>query len=258
MTGVTSAKKRHIIFHMSHWNKLLSQWSVYTPPLTPHPEDISFYKEIIGAGGKGLLLGVTKELRHISADLTCIDNNIDMIKDLEGALPAFHADWLEMPFENETFDFVIGDGVLTCLAIAQYPHFFSEIRRVLKTGGSFAFRAFTTPEEKESTEDVFKTPGANFHAFKWRIAQSFPTPDASVKDILAAVGKYAPDRSKLPFAPELVNTINIYENSKVSYSFPTLPHLRSFFGLDWDEKSLKTGTYDLAERCPVIGLQKRA
>jgi len=237
---------------MSHWKKHAAQWTRINSPLRPCAEDVALFAQAAGTG-KGLLLGVTPELRKISPDMTAIDSDLGMIQNTQCDIAVAHADWLDMPFEDHTFDFVIGDGHLTNLLWPRdYKLLRAELARVLKPEGRIVFRAFLAPDVQETVEEVLANPGDNFHAFKWRFAQALllgGDPNIPVAGIHMAFERFVPDRSVLPFPIEDINTIDVYKNATALYSFPTRAQLKEIFG---EEVSFTTGSYTLAERCPVI------
>ena len=215
--------------------------------------------------GRGLLLGVTPELARLTADIVAIDNNFGMISVIWPGGPVVQADWLCLPFRQNSFDFVIGDGSLTMLSYPEgYIKFFAQIKTALKPSARAVFRAFVTPETAELRQSVMDAAFAgkigNFHAFKWRLAMALvaerKTPDIAVSDIYNAFQKEVPDRQKLVQATgwpkQDIDTIDVYRDSAAVYSFPTLSQLRQVVTAGWREQPLVHGSYELAERCPVL------
>ena len=82
-------------------------------------------------------------------------------------------------------------------------------------------------------------------------------PDIAVVDILAAFDRTFPDRAALVEAtrwhPGAVATIDVYAGSREVYSFPTATQLLDAVPPGWGEpRFVASGTYELAERCPLL------
>jgi len=210
---------------------MAERWSEWGAPLRPTEEDVELFRKAIGPAKKVLLLGVTPELQCLST--ISIDNNTTAIK-IHGA-NAIVGDWEDLPFANESFDAVIGDGSFNIFEGNAYK-FFRGIRRVCKKGGCLVLRVFVSPEEKELLDYVFETwDRTNFHAFKWRVAQSLSNPYVPVSDIYHKIK---------PFWEH--PTLDVYENSNAVYFFPKLSDITSWSNIDTPT------SYELADRCPIL------
>jgi len=146
---------------------------------------------------RALILGVTPELYSLdwpSGSTVCaVDQSSEMI----GAIwpgpseHAFNANWLDLPFEDETFDCVVCDGGLHLLS---YPNgqmqLSDSIARVLKPGGQLVFRLFSLPEVPETPTTVMAAVRAgeipNTNVFKLRLGMSLQE-DSSAGVILGDV-----------------------------------------------------------------------
>ncbi len=208
--------------------------------------------------GQCLLLGVTPEFYSLSDDLIAIDNNASMIKAVwpgnNNGKNVVQGDWVHLPFRAGAFDAVIGDGSLT-------------LKRVLKNPGKLLLRLFATPEEGETCSAVCREALegkiGNFHAFKWRLAMALVAesgdPNVRVKDIYKTFNRFYPDKEKLAkqtsWKPQDIADIEDYKESSSIYSFPQLSHVRLTFQPYFKEIGILNGTYELAERCPVLILE---
>lgn len=255
-----------------HWQTFAARWSRLESPLRPGPEDVANYRSALGEmPGRCLLLGVTPELSDLSAHLTALDNSADMIRALWPAnRKAVLGDWLDMPFEDAAFDHVIGDGCPVLLDHAlQHARFFSEAARVLKPGGKLLLRAFVGPEQPETPEQVCNDALAGrmrgFHAFKWRLSMSVAStaPDYTfpIADTLRTFDRLLPNRAELAVATGWalrdIETIDFYRGSTAHYSYPPLSALRGIIPPELREADVVVGHYELAERCPLLVLERR-
>ena len=253
-----------------HWNKFAQQWNKLSSPMRPCAEDVEIMRRKLGSDpGRTLLLGVTPELAGHSNNLIALDNNAAMISALwSGDEEGHHAvlgDWLDMPFESQYFDTVIGDGSTVLLSYSnQYEQMFRQIGRVIKPGGKVSIRFFLRPAKGETCEQVCNEALSGrikrFHAFKWRLSMAVAaeggSPDMNVSDTFAAFTRLLPDRNRLAeatgWAMEEIATIDLYHGSAARYSYPTLSELRQKIPPEFVEDSIECGTYELAECCPTM------
>lgn len=255
-----------------HWQTFASRWNRLGSPMRPCTEDIEHFRAALGESpGSCLLLGVTPELASLSANLTAIDNSPDMIRALWPQDSAsILGDWLDMPFEDNAFDNIFGDGCPVLLAFPkQHERFFTEISRILRPGGKLILRAFVCADEVETPEQVCKEAALGriqgFHAFKWRLSMAISslTPDFTfpVSESLRIFDQHFPDRQRLAeatgWALQDIATLDLYRDSAARYSYPTLSRLRSTIPSELIETDLRYGQYELAERCPMLVLERR-
>ena len=253
-----------------HWNKFAQQWNKLSSPMRPCAEDVEIMRRNLGSDpGRTLLLGVTPELAEHSKNLIALDNNAAMIEalwsdDKEGH-HAVLGDWLDMPFEPQYFDTVIGDGSTVLLSYpTQYEQLFEQISRVIKPGGRVSIRFFLRPENGETCAIVCNEALSGrikgFHAFKWRLSMAVAAeggqPDINVADTFAAFDRLLPDRKQLAEATgwsmEEITTIDLYRGSEARYSYPALSELRQKIPPAFVEESIECGTYELAECCSTM------
>lgn len=255
----------------NHWADFARQWNRLGSPLRPCAEDVANIRRGMGsAPGRCLLLGVTPELADISPRLIAVDNCAAMI----GALwnpgrEVVLGDWLNLPFAEESFDTIIGDGCLTLLAHpGQHDCFFQQLDRILVPGGKALIRLFCGPQQAERRDFVCAEAAAgkikSFHAFKWRlsmaIAADAPDRNLCVAETCATFDRLIPDRTALAavtgWTTDEIETIDLYRNSEARYSFATLEQVRGTIPPTLRETGLLQGAYELAERCPVLMLSK--
>jgi SAM-dependent methyltransferase len=246
-----------------------------TTPLRPTPEDVEgFGRAIAEHRDRVLLLGVTPELANLGAWTVGIDKNSAMAAHLwpgnSARRQALSSDWLALPFARRTFSAVIGDGSLSALPYPEnYRRLFGQLAEVLRPGGRVALRLYKAPDESESLTAVFAAVRAggirNFHVFKWRLAMALVAaagdPNLRVVEILAHFEQEFPDRPNLaamtgwPMAQ--IDTIDVYRGSPEVYSFATFEQIRQTLPASFtNPRLIATGSYELAERCPLLVLDR--
>ncbi|GAB7128656.1 class I SAM-dependent methyltransferase [Silvimonas sp. JCM 19000] len=259
-----------------HWREHAAQWQQIAAPLRPGPEDIALMRtglDVDPAANRGLLLGMTQELWGLG-DMTGVDRDPAMVQRRRAQAGSngqeVQADWRDLPFSPARFDFAVGDGALNNVDYSdEYRLVLSQLTRVLRPRGRVALRVFVRPEAAESMRDVFTAARAgaigSFHAFKWRLAMALCSAQGdaniAVADIHHYFAEHAPDRDELAaragWPRPVLDTIDVYAQSTLVYSFPTLAEVRACYDQGWQEISVAHGQYELAERCPVLVLQKR-
>jgi SAM-dependent methyltransferase len=255
------------------WDDLARRWNKLTPPLRPCDQDLDFMKQSLqSVVGQCLLLGVTPELCCLSDKLVAIDNNESMIRAVwqgnHNGQRVIKGDWLQLPFEENTFDAVIGDGSLTLLEYPlSYELLFKQVKKVLKKGGKLLLRIFATPDKGETCSAVCREALEgkirNIHVFKWRLAMALVSesgnPNVKVRDIYIAFNRFFPDKEHLAkqtsWDPQNIADFEDYRDSSSIYSFPRLSDVRLKYQQHFREIGLRNGTYELAQRCPVLTLE---
>ncbi len=258
-----------------HWKDYQARWHLLEAPLRPNQEVVDAITLAVGGETSNvLLLGVTPELVEAFEHLTAVDKSEEMIGALwqpsKSTQTVREANWLNMNDAFGPYSAVVGDG---CINALQSADEIERLMRVLKArlldGGRFVCRVFERPDEPITDEDLLlsidSAAHGNFHAFKWQIAMSLAEQSgASVRavDILASFNRLFPDRDRIAektgWSLEVINTIDVYEQSSMSLCFPNRQEFEQHFALGFDEfEWLASGTYDLAERCPIV-LAKRA
>lgn len=260
----------------SHWSEYHRRWAQLGPPLRPNHEVVAAVRQAIAAGSEPvLLLGVTPELAAAATRVEAIDRNEAMIAQIwpgdTETRRASLGDWLDLRFPAGHFAAAIGDGSLNALPYPEaYRRLFENLARVVRAGGRCALRVFVTPDPCEPLEAVHDAVLAgeigSFHAFKWRLAMALVAPggdpNIAVADILEGFNRMFPDRALVAraagWATDEIDTIDVYRNSAEVYSFPTMTQIRAavpaaFINL----RQVSSGTYELAERCPLVIMDVR-
>jgi SAM-dependent methyltransferase len=257
-------------------------------PLRPCPEDVRIIEEMLaaepevfGATAKkrAWLLGVTPEIATLhwpqAVELLAVERIQAMI---DAVWPgdtdnrrAICADWLDVPFPDQSVDLAIGDGCLTAVGFPdQLSRLLASLHRCLRRDGYLMLRLFCRPDAAEMPEAVIAAlrSGAigSFHAFKWRLAMAVQgmadAPDVAVDEVWRVWHAARIDMRVLAEArgwpPEQVGTIEFYQGSAARYNFmrydQTIRHLQQ---AGFDLVATRIGHYELAERCPHVLLRKR-
>lgn len=138
------------------WDNAVTHWDFFGSPGRPSKNDIEIYKSIIEKTSpkKVLVLGSTPEIRDLLQDFGCKVYCIDINKYmLYGMRKYMHStnfddetlvndDWLNMPFEDKSFDLVIGDLAIANLEYKNQEDFLKEINHVLKDDCRFITKIF--------------------------------------------------------------------------------------------------------------------
>lgn len=261
----------------SHWSAYRARWARLGPPLRPHADVVpAVAAQLERHRGPTLLLGVTPELASIAPDVTAVDRSEAMIAGVwpgDGpARRAVRADWLDLPFAPASFAAAVGDGSLSAVPWPDAHRRIGDgLARVLAPGGRAVFRVFRRPDRGESVgavqDDALRGRIGSFHAYKWRLAMAVVAerghPNLAVRDLLAAFESSCPDRAELAaragWDPRDIEMIDAYRDSDEVYSFASSDELLAaasdalvpagFFA---------SGSYELAERCPLFVLDRRA
>ena len=260
----------------SHWARLYRHALRVGPPLFVNDEIVAAYRRAINGGGsRWLLLGVTPALAAIGPAVTAVDRNAAVLRALwPGDTPnrsAICADWREMAFAPGAFDMCVGDGSLNALpSLADIALVLRKLAGFLETGGRIAIRTFLAPEVAETAETVFRNSLTgqivSFAAFKWRLMMAMTSersePSIAVADALATFNDMVTDRSAFAldtgFAREDIDIIDTYEGSHETYCFPTASQLLATIPSSLRFNSfVDSGTYELAERCPIAIIDVR-
>jgi hypothetical protein len=258
-----------------HWHTYHTRWAGLRAPLRPTSETV---EKIVGLVGKRdrriLLLGVTPELAEAFTTVVAIDKSAAMIENIwPGNTPskiASEGDWLALDASLGSFSAIIGDG--SCNAVT-YPvalrRLLEQVCDHLERHGRFACRIYERPDIIPPISSIVaeaRQPAArNFHAFKWLLAMHIAEdtePSVPVELILNTFNEHFPDRDRLaeqsgwPRAD--IDTIDAYRNSPAVYCFPNRTEILAMIprGLV-DEHFHPSGTYDLAECCPIFSCDRR-
>ncbi|MDO8788355.1 MAG: class I SAM-dependent methyltransferase [Sulfuritalea sp.] len=272
----------------THWRDFARQFGLLGSPLRPCAEDVSILEEMLAtetdlfgavAKQRAWLLGVTPEIAEAhwpqEVELVAVERVPAMI---DAAWPgdtdrrqAMCGNWLHAPFPDESFDLVIGDG---CLTVIDFPdglsRLLASVHRCLRCDGYLMLRLFCRPDIAETPDVVLAALHSggigSFHAFKWRLAMAVQgiadAPDVAVDAVWQEWNAARIDARELAeergWLPAQVGTIEFYRGSPARYNFmrfdDTIRHLHR---AGFDLVATRTGSYELAERCPHVLLRKR-
>jgi len=256
----------------TYWQGFAKRWSRLGSPLRPCPEDVENFKAALGTKpSRCLLLGVTPELADLSPSITAIDNSADMIAALwPSDKVSILGDWLAMPFPASSFDTIIGDGCLVLLSEpTQHQRFFEQVSNVMTSEGRLLLRIFINPEQGEARETVCNDALAgkmkSFHAFKWRLSMAIASENLDhtlhVAETASTFDRLISNRAQLStttgWSHDDIDTIDFYRDSQAQYCYPTLAQVRKAIPDSLKEVDVIYGTYELAERCPILVLESR-
>ena len=259
----------------SGWRNFAGVYGRLRPPLRPSPSDVATFSRSISHQGKRILLfGVTPELSVLGSELTAVDNSPAMLDQVwpgdRTSRRAVLGDWTHLPFEDASFDSVIGDGSLNS-APESVDEVLAELKRVLAPGGLAAFRLFCAPEKPETlgsiADEVARGWPGNLHALKWRIAMSVaasrPRAIVPVQEILAEFNRMFPDRDRLAagtgWPADDIATLDAYVGADHSLGFPTLSSMLEVIEHHFTKVSVVPSSgYPLAELCPTVICGERA
>ncbi|MGE0327413.1 MAG: hypothetical protein AB7S68_34195, partial [Polyangiaceae bacterium] len=264
-----------------HWQAYHSRWSRLRPPLRPAPVVVAALSAELATFPAAreperacLLLGVTPELATLHTPLVAVDRNQAMIDALwvgdDAERRAVRANWTELDSSIGRLGCAVGDGSLNVMA---YPHpqiqVLKRLRALIPEHGGVALRCFVrTPAETltpaESLQEVVETPelSASFHGFKWRLAMAVCNERGSTLQVATLWAKFQAEfsnrealASRTGWSLEDIQTIDVYANSAETYAFPTR---EEFLGLasasGWSGRFRDLGSYELADRCPLLVL----
>ncbi len=253
------------------WGVFHQHFPTLKPPLAVSPDVVAVVRHAIADHKtRGLLLGVTPALSELCDRTTAVDWSGAMIARVwpgdTSARQAVEADWRAMPVTEPSFTAVVGDGSFNCLTYPDdYARVFAELARVLLPGGRLAVRFFTTPDPGEALADIRHAALAGeviaIDALKWRLgmAVAASTGDANVPRgaIHAAFEEGFPDREALLAATGWqandLTAIDWYKGVTDTISFPTGREILSAAPASFENpRFLSSGSYELAERCPVL------
>ncbi len=240
------------------------------PPLAPNEEVVAAIASSIAAHNVHvLILGMTPSLLPAVRTAIVLEKDEKMIAEVwpgdTATVKATLGDWFSIPALTQRFTAVVGDGSLSFIGLDDYPALFAQLAKVLTPGARLAIRIYETPAAGETLADVrnraLAGEIAGFHAFKWHLAMALVTeekcPALPVAQIHTAFEELFPDRTTLSRATgwslENIAEIDAYRNSSTIYHFPTRQEIlaawpKAFARLQF----IPSGTYELAERCPIL------
>ncbi|MEI9405493.1 class I SAM-dependent methyltransferase [Mesorhizobium argentiipisi] len=257
-----------------HWNAIRKHWQLLGSPLRPPAQVVEAYeRELELSQSHVVMFGVTPELTGLGATMTAVDESPDMIAGIwpgdTDTRKAVQGDWFDLPFPGASVDALIGDGCLSVIGAADLRRaLFASIARALKSDGRAGIRLYACPETRDEPQQVRALALAGgvstFHELKWRVAMTAmggaPDYTIPVTGILEHFDRMFPDREELSartgWELPVIGTIEVYRNSSVVYSFaPTAALIKEAVAFFDDVRLASTGTYGLAECCPLLVLR---
>lgn len=216
-----------------------------------------------------LLLGVTPELAEICDYLLAVDRSPMMIAKLwQGNSPTrnvLQADWLSMELSHQRFSAAIGDGSFNSVSFPEgHVRLYQQLRKFVRHGGQLAFRVYLTPDAGETIADLVKlstnAAECSFQVFKWRLMMAMVAetgnPNVQIHNVWLRFQQLFPDRARVSretgWTIHDIDSIDIYRGSSEVYNFPTQAQFLDVIPPDFEHRLQPIGTYELAERCPVL------
>ena len=216
-----------------------------------------------------LLLGITRALSHLGADLTAVDLSETQIERMwPGDGPdrrAILGDWRTMERPHTPFTAAIGDGALSTLDWpGEYRNVLERVANSLAPGGIVVIRCFIAPDEPETLEqiadDVLTGRETNVNATRWRVAIAAADANGSIfaRDLAATWRRIFPS---LPELAELTGwslegmelILGSFERASLRYSFVTRAAvLETLPGSLAGARFVSSGDYPLSARCPFL------
>ena len=266
----------------SHWNKHAQHWRYVKAPLRPCAEDMGLFQQTLSecfptrTALDALMLGVTPELAanrwNPTLNLVAVDNTLAMIQSVWPSNDAHRTvtcgNWLRLPVGDGRMNVAMIDGGLPAISFPDaHRRLAMELHRILKPGGLFMARIFARPDLTESVEDVFTAARGgqigNFHVFKFRMAMALqgedPATGVRLDDVWRSVSARFDQRAlaELTGWPiEEIGTIDAYRGSQASYHFPSVAEMIDVLAGAFECVDRKRGTYELAERCPILAFRR--
>lgn len=234
-----------------HWRDIAALWSRFGPPLRPVAEDVGLLTRHLPPGpARVLVLGVTPELLGFPWDpgspVVSVDRSPEVAEALAPGRRVVVADWLRMPFEDASFDFVVGDGCNPSLGSREALHeWLTEIARVLAPGGRFAHRYFVRPFSPGLERDCLGPAG--FHAIKIRLAAFIASSNQGVVRLGDVYDAFPANLGR--WTKDELSTLEPYRGSDVRYYLPTEDQIRH---PDLVRVAADCPSYGLGHMFPVV------
>jgi SAM-dependent methyltransferase len=259
----------------SHWDSIYNDRPLQEPQSTRFAEiSAGIKRQIAGIDGRLLLLSTNPTLSSLGSNVTAVDRNPSVVRHRwpgnTADRRAIVADWLRLPFADGSFSASVGDGSINVLEFRDVSLFYQNIGRVMLHGGKFVCRVYLTPDIGETIPEVAIAPWQgkirSFVYFKFRLGMAIAAtrahPNVPVQSIYETFVANFPDRDRLAAAigqdRSEIDKIDQYKNSSEVYNFPTrqqvLSTIPSIFA---NAHFVQVGTYELAERCPLLVMERR-
>jgi len=177
------------------WNTQIELIKAMGPPLRPHYSDIRCMRTMLleriaswpgPARIKVLVLGVTQEIVGMDwprgTEVTAVDRSEGMIEafwpgDIPKQRRLVRADWMALPFEPDTFHFVLGDNVFNAL---DYPRGYRELAdalgKITRPEGLCIVRVLCQAQPREDGREIVEEYQAgrltDYQEFRFRMMTS--------------------------------------------------------------------------------------
>lgn len=232
----------------SHWDSYIG-WDLVGAPLRPTRSVIQRYAELVEGQNSLGLLGCTPELLDLRVPtIVAMDNSEARAATWPCAVMV--DDWRHPRDLFGPFDSIIGDGSFTCL---QFPDEWEMVLRNCRAN-QVIIRVFENYESARQDEPVLHFPYPNFHCLKLDIAMLLAKNNnghVPVRLIWEWFNHYIPRESlhhSTGWPVEVINIIDVYQNSPDVYAFPTQAMIQRAFPT---AKRLHMFGYPFAEYCPI-------
>lgn len=169
------------------WITFAKNWRKLTTPGRPSPDETRLFGEGMNKGldaspgpHRILIHGSTPELRDLAcsanAEVITLDINPDMTRAMTELMRApnprernFYGNWLDAPFDDASFDAIIGDFTVGNLPFADHKKFYEETARLLKHTGRYVERIWCyekdgKPLSLEELEGILAPMPVDFRA----------------------------------------------------------------------------------------------
>lgn len=253
----------------SHFHNLSNRWEALDLPLRPRAPVPDLLKALIPQGAKRMLiLGVTPDFAELAPDITALDTSEIMIAQVwpgdNDSRRAVLGDWRAMPFEDEAFDIVVGDGALTLLSFPNgVDDVLAEVRRVTRKDGVAIVRTFIAPNAELSDTEmkayINSLKGHSIDALRWRFAvqavHAAPTPNIVSHDAWQAFNRLYPDPSELMaqngWTAQDLQRVELYRDGAMALNFPTKRQLEQVILNHFSHLAFEpSGDYPMSDLCP--------
>lgn len=250
------------------------RWALVGSPLRPHVSDVAIFADELSSERETLLLGVTSEIGQMPLRGIAVDINPSMIEHIwphPKNWQVMLGDWKALPLQAQSVDQIIGDASFSA---SRFPQdvlaILGEMERVLRKDGKALMRVFVQPEEADSRDLIQKQAWAgeikSFNVLKWRVAMlhghELGEVNAPAPGVLQLFNALFPERLALcehcGWAAEVLETVDVYADSAMSFSFPTLPQLLKLISGYSKSVRVRYGNYELNERCPILIMEQFA
>lgn len=237
--------------------------------MRPHPDVVAAIRSEIPLTKPILLLGVTPELAGLCTHLLAVDRSEMMIGKLwpgnSEHKKVLQDDWLTMELPHHSFAAAIGDGSLNAVSYPQgHVRIYEQLRKFVEPGGQLVFRVYLTPDTAETLADLVHLcstkANCSFQVFKWRLMMAMVAESGkaslAISEVWSLFQTLFPDRASLSYSTGWtahdIDSIDVYRGSTEVYSFPTQTQLFEAIPPDFERVLKPVGSYELAERCPLV------